>query len=148
MKPLKTMVRRAGNWYIRYICRAEFLGQKFTHHNERPIEYRCALDCLAAVRPKTVLDVGTGTTARPHLLPTCGFVTTAIDNVRDYWDNQMMNRHWTVLDVDTTKLAEFHGPFDAVTCISVMEHIVDHRNAVRNMLRLLAPGGLLIITTP
>jgi hypothetical protein len=27
------------------------------------------------------------------------FVTTAIDNVRDYWDNQMVNRHWTVLDV-------------------------------------------------
>ena len=148
MNPLKTMVRQAGNWYIRYICRAEFLEQKFTHHNERPIEYRFALDCLAAVRPKTVLDVGTGTTAWPHLLRNCGFVTTAIDNVRDYWDNQMVNRHWTVLDVDITKLGEFHGPFDAVTCISVMEHIVDHENAVCNMLRLLAPGGLLIITTP
>jgi 2-polyprenyl-3-methyl-5-hydroxy-6-metoxy-1,4-benzoquinol methylase len=75
-------------------------------------------------------------------------VTTAIDNVRDYWDSQMVNRRWTVLDVDITKLGEFHGPFDAMTCISVMEHIVDHENAVRNMLRLLAPGGLLIITTP
>jgi hypothetical protein len=28
----------------------------------------------------------------------CGFVVTAIDNVRDYWDHGMVNRHWTVLD--------------------------------------------------
>jgi 2-polyprenyl-3-methyl-5-hydroxy-6-metoxy-1,4-benzoquinol methylase len=78
----------------------------------------------------------------------CGFVVTAIDNVHDYWDSEMVNRHWTVLDVDITNPQQFQGSFDAVTCISVIEHIVDHENAVRNMLRVLAPGGMLIITTP
>ena len=148
MNPFKVLARQAGNWYIRRVCSAESDSQNFAHHNERPIEYRFALECLARVRPRTVLDVGTGTTSWPHLLRNCGFVVTAIDNVRDYWDRQMVNRHWTVLDVDITKVKEFHGPFDAVTCISVVEHIVDHENAVRNMLRVLAPGGLLIITTP
>jgi len=60
----------------------------------------------------------------------------------------LVNRRWTVLDFDITKLGEFHGRFDAVTCISVMEHIADHETAVRNMLQLPAPGGLLIISTP
>jgi SAM-dependent methyltransferase len=60
----------------------------------------------------------------------------------------MVNRHWTVLDVDILKPGNFSGPFDAITCISVMEHIVDHASAMRNMLKLLAPGGLLILTTP
>jgi SAM-dependent methyltransferase len=148
LNPLKALVRQAGNRYIQATCKKEFAGQKFSHHNERPIEYRFALDCLARVRPKSILDVGTGTTAWPHVMRTCGFVVTAIDNVRDYWDRWTVNRHWTVLDVDITRPEGIHGPFDAVTCISVMEHIVDHEAAMRNMLQLLAPGGLLILTTP
>ena len=106
------------------------------------------MQSLATKRPKTVLDVGTGTTSWPHLLRNCGFVTTAIDNVRDYWDRDIVNRHWTVLDIDITNLKGFKGAFDAVTCISVIEHIPDHEAAVRNMLQLLVPGGMLILTTP
>lgn len=109
MNPIKSIVRHAGNWYVQRICTAESIGQTFTHHNERPIEYRFALERLAAERPKTVLDVGSGTTAWPHLLRDCGFVTTAIDNVRDYWRDGMVNRHWTVLDVDITELGKFSG---------------------------------------
>ena len=146
--PFKALVRHAGDWYVRRLCSNEFREQQFTYHTERMIEYRFALDCLTRVRPETVLDVGTGTTAWPHLLANCGFVTSAIDNIRDYWKNDIVNRHWTVLDVDIANPGKFHGPFDAITCISVMEHIEDHENAVRQMLRLLAPGGLLVITTP
>jgi SAM-dependent methyltransferase len=148
MNPFKALARQAGASYIRHVCSAESDSQTFAHHNERPIEYRFALNCLGRVRPKTVLDVGTGTTAWPHLLRNCGFVVTAVDNVHDYWDRGMVNRHWSVLDVDITNPKEFRKQFDAVTCISVMEHIVDHQKAVANMLQMLVPGGLLIITTP
>lgn len=148
MAPWKALAHRAGRWYIRQVCSSESESQPFKHHNERPVEYRFALEVLATTRPKTVLDVGTGTTAWPHLLRNCGFVVTAVDNVRDYWSRGMLNRHWTVLDVDITNLRDFHGSFEAVTCISVIEHIVDHQKAVKSMLQLLAPGGLMIITTP
>ena len=148
MNAFKALARQLGDWYIRHVCSSESQGQIFSAHNERPIEYRFALESLARVRPKTILDVGTGITAWPHLLRNCGFVITAIDNVGDYWDFKMVNRHWMFLNVDITKPREFQGPFDAVTCISVMEHIVNHEMAVGNMLRLLAPNGLLIITTP
>ncbi len=148
LKPIKRVAHAAGRWYVRRICRSEFEDQRFRRHNERPVEYRFALEVLGEHRPKTVLDVGTGTTAFPHLLRTCGFVVTAIDNVKDYWPAGMVNRHWTVLDVDITAPGRLGGPFDAITCISVLEHIREHETAVANMLRLLAPGGVLVLTCP
>jgi SAM-dependent methyltransferase len=149
MSILKSVVHRAGQWYIETICSSEFQHQAFTVHNERSIEYRFALQVLGENHPKSVLDVGTGTTAWPHLLRNCGYVVTAIDNVRDYWPEGMVNRHWTVLDLDILdpkdKLAK---DFEAITCISVLEHIEDHARAMQNMVRLLATGGVLILTTP
>ena len=148
MNPLKSLIHSAGRSYIRRLCSSEYSKQAFTHHNERAIEYRFALEALAERGPRTVLDVGTGTTAWPHLLRNCGFVVTAIDNVRDYWPSGMVNRHWTVLDVDITNLRGFSGKFEAITCISVLEHIKDHLKAISNILELLELSGSLILTCP
>jgi SAM-dependent methyltransferase len=149
MRILKSVVHRAGQWYVKKICLSEFRNQTFTDHDERSIEYRFALQALAEKRPQSVLDVGTGTTAWPHLLRHCGYVVTAIDNVRDYWPEGMVNRHWHVLDGDITKeITVAPGKYEAITCISVLEHIKDHVAAVSNMAALLEPGGLLILTTP
>ncbi len=149
MNPVKSMVHRAGRWYIRRVCTSESQHQTFSHHNERSIEYRFALQVLADKRPRNVLDVGSGTTAWPHLLRNCGYVVTAIDNVRDYWPKGMVNRHWTVLDVDILNPTDrLSGEFEAITCISVIEHIEDHGRAMQNMVGVLTRGGFLILTTP
>jgi 2-polyprenyl-3-methyl-5-hydroxy-6-metoxy-1,4-benzoquinol methylase len=140
-------IHRAGRWYIRRVCAVESATQVFRLHNERSIEYRFALEALATHRPQTVLDVGTGNTAWPHLLRTCGYVVTAIDNVRDYWPDGMVNRHWTVLDRNI--LAPTDLPtVDAITCISTLEHISEHARAMAQMATLLKPRGILIMTTP
>jgi SAM-dependent methyltransferase len=148
LRPLKAGAHRFGNWYIERICNAEADSQVFTRHNERLIEFGFALRALRDHRPKTVLDIGTGTTAWPHLLRNCGFVVEAIDNVRDYWPTGMVNRHWPVTDVDILKPTGLRDGWEAITCISVLEHIADHETAVSNMARLLAPGGKLVLTTP
>jgi 2-polyprenyl-3-methyl-5-hydroxy-6-metoxy-1,4-benzoquinol methylase len=139
-----------GRAYVERICQSEAQSQTFVRVNERPIEYSFALRALSGGQPRTVLDVGTGTTAWPHLLRNCGYVVTAIDNVRDYWPHGMTNRHWQVQDVNIVKPnGRLAGKeFDAITCISVIEHIEDHVAAVRNMVQLLAPDGILILTTP
>ncbi len=147
MNPVKKLVHTAGTRYLDRICRSA-ADQPFRRHNERPVEYSYALAAFARERPQTVLDVGTGTTAWPALLHDCGFAVTAIDNVRDYWPEGMTNRHWLVEDVDITNPVGFDRRYDAVTCISVIEHIDDHASAMRNMVNLLRPGGLLVITTP
>ena len=60
-----------------------------------------------------------------------------------------MNRHWTVLDIEIVdpkdKLAK---NFEAIICISVLEHIKDHERAMQNMVCLLATGGVLVLNTP
>lgn len=142
----KGIVHKLGRAYINRVVTNEVRSHTFTRHNERPLEFGFVFQQIAALRPVTVLDVGTGTTALPHLMASCGCVVTAIDNVKDYWDAGMVNRHWLVLDDDIRhpKLAD---QFDMVTCVSVIEHIEDHLTAFKNMIGLLKPGGHLVVTT-
>ena len=81
------------------------------------------------------------------MMSNCGFEVTAIDNVKDYWPAGMFNRHYHIIDDDITK-TRITGKFDFVTCISVLEHIVKHDDAVNNMLQMLNQGGHLVLTCP
>ena len=144
---MKKLVRRLLDWYPRLLCRREYENQVFTMFKERPVEYRFVFRQIAARYPRTVLDVGTGTTALPSLIRSCGCLVTAMDNVRDFWPKGMLNRHYHVVD-DDIRAPRVRGPFDMITCISVLEHIPDASVAVSNMLRLLSPGGLLVMTFP
>ena len=148
MGMVKSFVHRLGRWYCRRVTRSEYEMQSQWHRiTERRIEYRFALDCLTCAGPHTVLDVGTGATAFPHLLRSCGFHVTASDNITDYWPSGMFNRHWHVLDDDITR-TRLTQQFDFITCISVLEHIPAHADAVRSMFGLLKPGGRLALTFP
>lgn len=148
---LKTLVidpvRSALNGYVNSICKDEFVTQSFFRFNERPVEFGFVFKKLAQLYPTTVLDVGTGTTALPHLMRNCGHLVTATDNVTDYWPEGMVNRHYWIVDDDitATKLTE---QFDLVTCVSTLEHIVQSDKAVSNMFRLTKPGGHVLITCP
>lgn len=133
--------------FIGNVCQKEFELQSFERFNERPVELGFLFVKLRELYPRTVLDVGTGTTALPHLMRNCGFLVTASDNVRDYWPSGMLNRHYHVVDDDITD-TRLSGKFDLITCISVLEHIRKPDDAMRNMFSLLAPGGHLILTFP
>ena len=136
-----------SNRYIVNVCKREYLNPPFSISNERPIEYAFVFENLKKYYPSNILDVGTGTTALPHLLQNCGLRVSAIDNIRDYWGKDMVNRHFHVIDDDITK-SKLTGKYDFITCISVLEHIVDYDGAVANMFNLLNPDGLLLLTFP
>lgn len=146
-RPLVVWIKRMLDTYPRWLCRREFGRQHFSRFNERPVEYAFVFRQLAQNYPRKVLDVGTGTTGLPHLMRTCGFLVTATDNIRDYWPAGMSNRHYHVLndDITNTRLVE---KFDCVTCVSVLEHIENVDAAMRNMISLLNPNGLLLLTFP
>jgi 2-polyprenyl-3-methyl-5-hydroxy-6-metoxy-1,4-benzoquinol methylase len=38
--------------------------------------------------------------------------------------------------------------FDAIVCIEVLEHLENHARLIREILRLLRPGGMAVLTTP
>jgi SAM-dependent methyltransferase len=140
-------IKNLRNRYLQSICRREFKSQAFTRFNERPVEFGFVFRKLGELYPRTILDVGTGTTALPHLMRNCGCLVTATDNVRDYWPNGMLNRHYHVIDDDITA-TRLSDRFDLITCISVLEHIQKPDDAVRNMFSLLKPKGHLLLTFP
>jgi 2-polyprenyl-3-methyl-5-hydroxy-6-metoxy-1,4-benzoquinol methylase len=131
----------------RLICRLEFERQSFDVFNERPVEFGFVFRQLAKLYPQTVLDVGTGTTALPHLIRNCGCLVTASDNIKDYWPSGMYNRHYHVINDDITDSC-ISDKFDLITCISVLEHVQNYQSAVKNMFTLLNPNGHLIMTFP
>lgn len=139
----KTVLNIGPNW----ICKREYFQQSFSRYNERPIEYGFVFKHLRRIYPRKILDIGTGITALPHLMRGCGFLVTAIDNVKDYWTSGMFNRHYFVIndDISDTKLDD---KFDFITCVSVLEHLEKSETAIRNMFKLLNPNGYLILTFP
>jgi SAM-dependent methyltransferase len=144
---IKRILKIVLNLPLIWICKREYRRQKFTRFNERAVEYAFVFSQLAKYVPKKILDVGTGTTALPHLIRNCGFLVTAIDNINDYWPMGMYNRHYYVIDDDILK-PHLSNRFDLITCVSVLEHIKENSVAVKNMLQLLDKGGYLILTFP
>jgi 2-polyprenyl-3-methyl-5-hydroxy-6-metoxy-1,4-benzoquinol methylase len=147
MSAVKKVIRRIGDVYIRYLCKREYTAQRYAAFNERAVEYRFVFQQLARYCPKEILDVGTGMTALPHLMANCGFVVTAIDNIKDFWPQGITNRHFYVINDDITS-PKLQTAFDMITCVSVLEHIEKFDQAVRSMFSLLRPGGHLILTFP
>lgn len=147
MTLLTRTAHRLGRAYVSRVTRDAAKSQRLRDLNERPAEYSFVFRQIAALQPTTILDVGTGQSALPALMHTCGAVVTAIDNVRDYWPQGMVSRHWHVIDDDITQ-TRLTNTFDLVTCISVLEHIADPVAAVRGLHHLTKPGGHLVLTTP
>ncbi|MFA5139944.1 MAG: class I SAM-dependent methyltransferase [Elusimicrobiota bacterium] len=144
---VRKAINRLGTLYVRFLCAREYRNQAFVGLNERPVEFAFLFRELVEFWPKTILDVGTGTTALPHIMRTCGFIVTASDNAKDYWPQGMVNRHYHIIDDDITDTS-IVGSFDVVTCISVLEHIPAHEKAMSSIYKLLRPGGRLMLTCP
>ena len=49
---------------------------------------------------------------------------------------------------DITKIPEDDGSFGAVLCTEVLEHVPSPTDALRELVRVLSPGGTLILTAP
>lgn len=127
--------------------RHEWKHPRYAEPNERPVELAFASKWLARLYPRRVLDVGAGGSAWPFVLAHCGFRVTAIDPGGRYWGGRLFNRHYHVVQDDITR-SRLSERFDAVTCISVLEHIPDHRAAFSGMLERLEEGGHLLLTVP
>lgn len=68
----------------------------------------------------------------------------------DYRDDLMTlgNLKVDVVDLNRDQLPYTDASFDLVTCTEVIEHLEHHRGALREIGRVLRPGGVCVLTTP
>ena len=107
-------------------------------HGRRPLE------------GKTALDVGCGAGLLAEPLARLGAGVTAIDAAPELIEVARAHAERQGLDIDYRAVAveTVEGEFDLVTCLEVIEHVADPQAFLHALAKRLAPGGLMILSTP
>jgi len=107
----------------------------------------------AALKPlagRSAVDVGCGAGLLAEPLARLGARVTAIDASADLIAAAELHARGQGLDIDyrVSAAEEMGGQFDLVTSLEVIEHVADPESFVGALAARLAPGGLLILSTP
>ena len=99
---------------------------------------------------KTALDVGCGAGLLAEPLARLGAQVTAVDASEELIAAAKTHAEASGLEIDyrACTVEDLEGTFDLVTSLEVVEHVADPRSFVTALARRLAPGGLLILSTP
>ena len=99
---------------------------------------------------KTALDVGCGAGLLAEPLARLGAKVTAIDAALELVEAAQEHAHGQGLTIDYRAAAveDLEGAFDLVTCLEVIEHVADPQAFLASLAARLAPGGLMILSTP
>jgi 2-polyprenyl-6-hydroxyphenyl methylase/3-demethylubiquinone-9 3-methyltransferase len=104
----------------------------------------------APLAGKTALDVGCGAGLLCEPLARLGAQVTGIDAAPEVIAVARDHAAAMGLEIDYRNAAveQLEGQFDLVTCMEVIEHVADPAAFLQSLARRLAPGGLLILSTP
>ena len=99
---------------------------------------------------KTALDVGCGAGLLAEPLARLGAKVTAIDATPEVIAVAREHAAAMGLEIDyrAGDVQGLQGQFDLVTCLEVIEHVADPAAFLKALAARLAPGGLLVLSTP
>lgn len=102
------------------------------------------------VRGKRVLDLGCGTGYGAAELARTAAAVSAVDVAPEAveWAREKFGEHADFRQASATALPFDDDSFDAVVCFEVIEHLAEWPRLLTESKRVLAPGGVLIVSTP
>jgi len=146
--------RLAGDWW-------DPTGTSAMLHRLNPVRLKYVRDQIdqhwqcdeCSIRPlegKSALDVGCGAGLLAEPLARLGAAVTGLDASPELVVAARAHAAGQALEIDyrAGELAELEGRFDLITCMEVIEHVADPAAFVKELAKRLAPGGLLILSTP
>ena len=108
-------------------------------------------ECVRPLTGKTALDVGCGAGLLCEPLARLGAHVTGVDAAPENVAAAQVHAEGSGLAIDyhAGELATLPpATFDLVTCLEVLEHVSDKRAFIGELAARLAPGGLMILSTP
>jgi ADP-heptose:LPS heptosyltransferase/SAM-dependent methyltransferase len=128
-------------------------------HASKQWEYLYAMTAIGThfrdADPLRIADVGGGRGALAAYLASVGASVTQYD-LNYQWAggpaDERRYRSWSLAHGYAARYGSIYNvpartrSFDVVTCISVVEHLPDKPRALRELVRLVKPGGILILT--
>lgn len=112
--------------------------------------WQCDEQGFRPLAGKTALDVGCGAGLLAEPLARLGAKVTAIDAAEPLIAAARAHADGQGLDIDyrVGEIAALPGRFDLVTSMEVIEHVADPDAFIGALAARLAPGGLMILSTP
>ena len=112
--------------------------------------WQCDERSLKPLHGKAALDVGCGAGLLAEPLSRLGAKVTGVDPAPGLIEAAEEHAAGQGLEIDyrAGTVESLDGTFDMVTAMEVIEHTPDPQAFVDHLGRLLAPGGLLILSTP
>ncbi|HEX7903830.1 MAG TPA: class I SAM-dependent methyltransferase [Chitinophagaceae bacterium] len=106
---------------------------------------------LELVNGKKVLDIACGEGYGVNLLAQCASHVTGVDidhNTIQKAKRKYQKENTVFLAGSALQIPAENHSFDIVTCFETIEHLTEHESLLRELKRVLAPGGILLISTP
>jgi 2-polyprenyl-6-hydroxyphenyl methylase/3-demethylubiquinone-9 3-methyltransferase len=151
---VKQFAAKAGDWW-------DPSGSEAMLHKLNPVRLKYIRDQIDQhwqgdecrrnpLEGKSALDVGCGAGLLAEPLARLGAQVTGLDASAELIAVAREHAGAQGLDIDyrAGELAKLEGQFDLITCMEVIEHVADPADFVKGLARRLAPGGLLILSTP
>ncbi len=105
---------------------------------------------LRPLTGKSALDVGCGAGLLAEPLARLGASVTAVDAAPELIEAAKVHAagQGFAIDYRAIGVEDLEGDYDLVTALEVIEHVADPQAFIHSLAARLAPGGLLILSTP
>ena len=151
---VKQFAAHAGDWW-------DPKGSEAMLHKLNPVRLKYIRDQIdqhwqcdecsrTPLAGKTALDVGCGAGLLAEPLARLGAEVTGLDASPELIAVAQEHARAGGLEIDyrAGDVKELKDQFDLITCMEVIEHVAEPAAFVAALARRLAPGGLLILSTP